>query len=132
MEVNCQKYCFLYNNLETEKIEMIEDIFGIPLVHLDHGLKFLGFFLKHNAYKISNWIWLLQKIEKIIGHWSFRWISLGGRLVLIKFVLQNIPVYWCTLAKISSFIKTKIHRSFRIFFGEEQGNPWVFILLSGN
>jgi hypothetical protein len=131
MEVNCHKSCFSIIIWRLRRLERLEDIFGIPIVHLECGLKYLGFFLKPNDYKVSDWIWLLQKIEKRVGHWSFRWLSLGGRLVLIKYVLQNIPVYWCTLAKVPALIKTKIRQVFRIFYGEEQGNPQVFILLIG-
>jgi hypothetical protein len=84
MEVNCQKSCFLFNNMEVERIERLEDIYEIPLVHLGCGLQYLGFNLKPNDYKVSDWLWLLQKIEKRVGHWSFRWLSMCDRLVLIK------------------------------------------------
>lgn len=127
MEVNCQKSCFLFNDMEAKKIERLEDIFEIPLVHLHCRLQYLGFNLKPNDYKVSDWLWLLQKIEKRVGHWSFRWLSLGSRLVLIKTVLQNIPVYGCTLAKVPALIKSKI----RQVYGRGQENPRVFISLIG-
>jgi hypothetical protein len=39
VEVNCQKSCFLFNNMEAKKVERLEHIFEIPLVHLDSGLQ---------------------------------------------------------------------------------------------
>jgi hypothetical protein len=32
--------------------------------------------------------------------WSHRWLSLGGRVILVKVVLEIIYVYWISLAKI--------------------------------
>jgi hypothetical protein len=29
-EENCEKYCFLHNNYESEKLSSIENLFGIP------------------------------------------------------------------------------------------------------
>jgi hypothetical protein len=84
MEVNYQKSCFLYNCIEEELLKEIVVLFDIQSAHLDHGMKYLGFFLKPNDYRASDWLWLVQKIEKRIGNWVFHWLSLGGRLVLLK------------------------------------------------
>jgi hypothetical protein len=55
-------------------------------------------------------MWLIQKVEKKIGHWTYRWLSLGGRLVLEKYVLQNLHVYWLSLSKVPSSIINKIQQ----------------------
>ena len=56
---------------------------------------------------MADWNWMVQKVEKRIGNWSFCWISLGGRLALEKVVLQSLPVYWVSLANIPSTILHK-------------------------
>jgi hypothetical protein len=71
-------------------------------------MKYLGFFLKPNNYRVVDWNWMIQKIEKRIGNWTFRWLSLGGRLILAKSVLQSLPVYWLSLVKIPSSILHRI------------------------
>jgi hypothetical protein len=71
MEVNCQKSSFLYNNLESYRLSIFEDLFGIPLFPLENGLRYLGFNLKPNDYRVVDWIWLVQKLEKKLGHWTF-------------------------------------------------------------
>jgi hypothetical protein len=68
------------------------------VIDLDQGLKYLGFHLKPNLYKKGDWQWLIAKVEKKINHWCNRWLSRGGRLVLVKVVLEAIPVYWISLA----------------------------------
>ena len=60
---------------------------------LDMGLKYFGFQVKPNSYLKGDWMWLIVKIEKRIRRWSHRWLSRAGRLVLIKSVLEAIPVY---------------------------------------
>jgi hypothetical protein len=71
-------------------------------------MKYLGFYLKPNGYRIMDWNWLIEKIEKRISNWTFLWLSLGGRLVLVKSVLQSIHVYWLSLAKVPASTLHKI------------------------
>jgi len=60
---------------------------------LDDGFKYLGVFLKPNYYNKADWNWLERNFEKRISNWSHRWLSLGGRVTLVKVVLESIPVY---------------------------------------
>jgi hypothetical protein len=39
-------------------------------------------------------MWLIAKLEKRLNGWSYKWLTRVGRLVLIKSVLEAIPVYW--------------------------------------
>jgi hypothetical protein len=72
-------------------------------------MKYLGFFLKPNNYRVNDWMWLLKKIEKRIENWTFRWLSLGGRLTLANSFLQSIPFYWLSLVKIPSSMLHQIY-----------------------
>ena len=56
--------------------------------------KYLGFYLKPSRYLLKDWDWLIIKVEKRIKNWIFHWLSKGGKLILIKAVLEAIPVYW--------------------------------------
>ena len=53
----------------------------------------MGFYLKPNAYRNNDWFWLLRKIEKKLVAWSHKWLSRTDRLVLVKVVLEAVPVY---------------------------------------
>ena len=81
-----------------------------PLVS---GFKYLGYFLKPLGYRVSDWIWLVQKFEKRICHWSHKLLSLGGRLILVQAVLSSIPVYCLGLVPIPLSI---LHRLRSIMF----------------
>jgi len=107
MDVNCKKSCFLAHNIDPILKQRIHETFNIPFICMDKGMKYLGFYLKPNNYRVADWNWLINKVEKRINNWIFRWLSLGGRLVLAKSVLQSLLVYWLSLAKIPSTILHK-------------------------
>ena len=49
----------------------------------------------------SLWFWDLS-MEHIgrgfwskVSHWTYRWLSLVGRVILLKTVVQSLPIYRC-------------------------------------
>jgi hypothetical protein len=108
MEVNCNKSVFLCQNIDSSTKQLIYADFNIKFINLEEGMKYLDFSLKPNGYRVEDWKWLLEKISKRISNWTFQWLSLGGRLVLVKAVLQSIHVYWLSLAKVPTSILNKI------------------------
>ena len=70
-------------------------------------MKYLGFRLKPNNYRKHDWDWLLDKMEKWLKMWSHKWLSRDGKLVLVKTVMEAIPVYWMSLAWIPKSILEK-------------------------
>jgi hypothetical protein len=80
----------------------------------DSGFKYLGFHLKANGYVKRDWLWLVTKIEKKINSWCNRWLSKESRLVLLKSVLEAIPIYWITLTWVPKGILNKIISSLSI------------------
>jgi hypothetical protein len=107
MVINCHKSCFLAQSIDLELVCKMRTTFNIQFLEFEDGMKYLGYYLKANNHRVANWNWIIQKIEKRIGCWSFRWLSLGGRLVLAKTIMQSIPVYWLNLVKI---LVTTMHR----------------------
>ena len=93
MSFSSTKSCFSHFGVEEEVLHLIEDLFLVSSRSLEVGFTYLGFYLKPNAYLRSDWDWLTHKVHYRISRWSSNWISLGGRLILIKIVLQSIPVY---------------------------------------
>jgi hypothetical protein len=66
--------------------------------------------MKPDRYKEEDWQWLIDRYEARLNHWCNKWLSMGGRLVLIKVVLESLPVYWMSLAHLSISILNKIRR----------------------
>jgi hypothetical protein len=89
---------------------LLKELLPFEVKPIDDGFKYLGFFLKPNCYTRADWNWLEKKFEKIILNWSHRWLSLGGRVILVKVVLESIYVYWISLAKIPKSVLNNIRR----------------------
>ena len=73
------------------------------------------FRLKPKYYHYDDYLWLYNKMEARISVLCNRWLSRGGILVLVMTVLESIPLYWMTLAKIPKGILTKIRHKCFIF-----------------
>lgn len=55
--------------------------------------KYLGNQLDINPTRLTNWQQIIEKIKNRLASWYFRAINIAGRLVLLKLVLQAIPIY---------------------------------------
>jgi hypothetical protein len=88
--------------------------------------------MKPNDYRVNDWNWLLQKVEKKIGHWTSRWLSLGGKLVLVNSVLQNMLVYWLCLAKVPLKVINNIIQILSRFLWKGDKKPTGFHLANSD
>jgi len=93
MESNRLKSRISFSYFTQQEIEITLHKFPFQCPFLEHGLKYLGFHIKPHSYKISNWTWLVAKVEKRLHNWNRRFLSKYGCLVLIKSFLEAIPVY---------------------------------------
>ncbi|MCI37150.1 putative non-LTR retroelement reverse transcriptase [Trifolium medium] len=58
------------------------------------SFKYLGLPVGANLRKMSTWMPMLNVIRGRLGSWGHKYISLGGRIVLINAVLSSIPIYY--------------------------------------
>ena len=110
MLVNIDKSMLVHNECSAELIQQSKEILSYPTNPMSDGFKYLGFFLKPNSYGFQYWIWIYQKVEERVSAWGNKFLSKGGRMVLIKAVIQSIPVYWDSIAYIPKGILTKIRK----------------------
>ena len=96
--------------LNKDEEQELLTLFPFNIERLEEGLKYLGFFLKPNNYRKQDRVWLLVKLEKRLKMWSHKWLSRAGRLVLVKAILEAIPVDWMSLAWIPKSILEKARR----------------------
>ena len=93
MVINEDKSSFYYSVLDESELITLHNIFSFSIVNIESGMKYLGFHLKPCRYLMKYWDWLIAKVEKRIKNWIFRWLSKGGKLTLVKVVLEAIPIY---------------------------------------
>jgi hypothetical protein len=94
----------------SEELGWLKELLPFDVRSVDEGFKYLGFYIKPNCYNRADWLWLEKKFEKRIVHWTHRWLSLGGRVTLVKAVLESISVYWLSLAKIPKSVLNSIRQ----------------------
>jgi hypothetical protein len=73
---------------------------SLYIYDLKEGFRYLGYQLKLGATLPGDWRWLVAKFERKIDFWCNKWLSLGGRFILIKAVLESLAVFWMTLERI--------------------------------
>jgi hypothetical protein len=54
------------------------------------------------------WDPVVKTIEKRLASWKNRYVSLGGRVVLINSVLASIPVFYLSFLKLPSKVMKAI------------------------
>ncbi|MCH81819.1 ribonuclease H protein, partial [Trifolium medium] len=76
---------------------------------------YLGLPVGANPRRCSTWEPLIDKIRRRLRSWGNRFISLGGRIVLINSVLNAIPIFHLSFMKAPTAVIKKIVRIQREF-----------------
>jgi hypothetical protein len=106
-EISCLKLnggksslvCFGMNGNEQSAIS---SLLGTPLVSLP--IKYLGLPLKCTKLKKSDWNILFEKVSVKLEGWSSRYLSKGGRLILLNSVIPAIPAFYFSVFKVPKLI----------------------------
>ncbi|KAM0052219.1 putative RNA-directed DNA polymerase [Helianthus debilis subsp. tardiflorus] len=61
--------------------------------------KYLGIPLGANMNRIRNWDPIFSIVKSRLASWKAKTLSIGGRLVLIKAVLESLPIYFLSIFK---------------------------------
>ena len=93
MEINFVKSTLTTHVLSEEEKLMLLNYIPFNTSSLEGGLKYLGFHLKPNDYWKHDWKWLIEKLEKRLKIWRHKWLYRARRLVLVKAIMEVIPVY---------------------------------------
>jgi hypothetical protein len=110
LQVNSSKTTVHFEGLSDAELIPLKSLLPYTFSALNLGFKYLGFHLKTGPQRVADWAWLLTKIEKKIGNWCYRWLSLGGRYVLLKSVLESQPVYWMAVELLPKFVIAQIRK----------------------
>jgi hypothetical protein len=62
--INWSKSTLHYANIQDQELDQLKGIFPHTFIHLSQGLHYLGYFIKAEHYKTSDWDWLISKVEK--------------------------------------------------------------------
>jgi hypothetical protein len=91
LECNKEKSQIFFFNSPPPIQRHITDILGFRRSSLPS--KYLGIPLIDNPLRNSSWEHLLSSFAKRLSSWTFRVLNLPSRLVLLRSVLQALPIY---------------------------------------
>jgi ribonuclease HI len=80
-------------NITPNEMREISRILGMEGHTNWETFTYLGIPISKTNPRTSNWNHLLDKLKKRISSWGANWLSLAGRIVLIKSVLASVPIY---------------------------------------
>jgi hypothetical protein len=80
---------------------------SIPLKYL--GL-LLGVFYKSKAI----WYVFIEKVEWRLAGWKMMYLSMGGRITLIKSTISNLPTYFMSLFPLPAGVANRIEKLQRV------------------
>ncbi|XP_071704405.1 uncharacterized protein [Rutidosis leptorrhynchoides] len=95
---------------------------------------YLGLPVGAKMNKISNWSPVLDKVGKRLADWKARAMSFGGRLTLVKSVLNSLPLYYFSLFGVPPCVLKKLESVRCSFFWGGSGNDlkMAWLELNGN
>eukprot|EP00253_Pinus_taeda_P001588 PITA_01588 len=89
--INAAKSQLFFFNTPPSTQRNIARVLGFTISHLPS--KYLGAPLSDSVIKQVSWRSLPDKLDSKLSSWTFRALNLAGRLVLIKSVVQAMPLY---------------------------------------
>lgn len=104
--INPQKSKIYLLNVEEGVACRIVNILGFPREQLPSTYLRLPFSV--GANKTCYWMAIIEHFRSKISAWKVRWLSLAGRILLVKVVLTAIPNYYIAILKSSSLVLKQI------------------------
>lgn len=77
---------------------------------------YLGLPIGGDSRRLDFWKPIVNNIISRLSNWKRKFLSFGGRLILLKFVLSSLPVYFISFFKAPASIISSIESLLKIFF----------------
>jgi len=120
LAVNYSKYGLIVFGKDEYWANEMATKLGCRLVQLP--IIYLGVPLGANMRKVSSWQCVLDKIQNRLSSWKGTCISRAGRVVLIKVVLNSLPLYYLSLFKLPAKVAKEINKIQRRFMWSGANN----------
>lgn len=126
-------------HLELDVHVQINELFDDELCGINHSMRYLSFLIKPNDYLINDQDWLISRVERKLNQWCNQCLSRVGLYILIKSIIEGLPIYWTAITHIPRNIMDHIHKmSFGFMWRQDKDAksfhqvPWDKISLPNN
>ncbi|XP_016206848.1 uncharacterized protein LOC107647266 [Arachis ipaensis] len=121
VSINFDKLNLIFVNCESEWVTNMCGLLGCTEAVLP--VRYLGIPLGANPRLVKTWKSIIDKVEEKLGLWKANVLNKAENLVLIKSVLNSLPVYYLSLYKMPKGVAEKLIALQRNFlWRKEDGN----------
>ncbi|XP_016168738.1 uncharacterized protein LOC107611308 [Arachis ipaensis] len=120
LSINFDKSSLIPINCDDQWVQCMSRMLGCKIASL--LVKYLGIPLGANPRLVRTWKPIIEKVEEKLSIWKAKILNRAGKLVLIKSVLNSLPVYYLSLYKMSKVVAEKlISLQRRFLWSKEDG-----------
>lgn len=105
----------------------IARILGFSIASLPS--KYLGTLVTDTTLKHSSWKLILEKLEAHLSSWTYKALNMASCLVLIKAILQSMPLYHFSVQVAPKWILKEIKQLQITFLWGNMGQNWKWVLV---
>ncbi|GJY96037.1 hypothetical protein Tco_0512398 [Tanacetum coccineum] len=120
LKVNFSKSC-LYG-VGVPYLDVVSLARYIKCSHDSLPFMYLGLPVGKDMRKSVNWNGVIDRFSKKLSTWKANMLSIGGRLTLVKSVLENLPIYFLSLFRAPASVIKKMESIRMRFFWEVNAN----------
>ncbi|XP_057720056.1 uncharacterized protein LOC130934510 [Arachis stenosperma] len=106
LSINFDKSSLISINCEESWVQGMCGVLGCKAASLP--VKYLGISLGANPRLVKTWKPIIDKVEEKLSLWKAKALNKAGKLVLIKSVLNSLPVYYLSLYKMPKGVAEKL------------------------
>lgn len=114
LQNNYQKLVLIPLGCDNDWIEEAVTVMKCETANLP--ISYLGIPLGACPGRFETWKPIIDKVENRLSLWKAKCLSKAGRLVLIKSVLDNLPIYYLSLFCMPKKVARRIIQVQRCFF----------------
>ncbi|XP_057730273.1 uncharacterized protein LOC130945580 [Arachis stenosperma] len=120
LSINFDKSSLIPVNCDEQWLQRMCGVLGCKQANLP--VKYLGILLGANPRLVKTWKPVIDKVEEKLSLWKAKILNKAGKLVLIKSVLNSLPVYYLSLYKMPMAVAEKlISLQRRFLWSKEDG-----------
>jgi hypothetical protein len=127
ISINSEKYIYIFFNTPDAIQLHLTRILGLTWSSLP--FKYLGIPLIDYSVCNSSWEPLIDSLKHRLSSWTFRSLNIAGHLILLKSILQAIPIYVFSALAAPKYVLKTI-RNIQIKFvwqGTKEGHKWALV-----